>query len=455
MAKDFTQGSVGKALLLFSIPMIVGMMLQTAYNLIDAIFIGMLGAKEIAAVSITFPVVFVFIAIASGIGIGANALISQAIGKKQLGAANNFAEHALVMGAGMGIVIAVLGIIFSPFVFGLMGADAEILPLAIMYSTPIFIGLIFMFVWFVSDSILRAQGNSKAPMKSLAISVILNIILDPLLIFGFGAIPAMGLVGAAYATVFSRIAAALLNFLYIYSPKSTISLSFKEFKANPECIKSMLGVGLPASASQTLTAGGFILLMGIVGSFGSFAIAAFGIGLRIVSVAIMPMVGISSAVASFTGQNFGAGNFDRIIRVSLLARRMTLAIAVLIFAVVFFFPEQIMGIFTQDRTVISLGRTFLSIVPFMFVLYGGYFAFYGAFQGSGKTQYVLVTNFVYWATIVVVAFILSQTMGLKGVWLGFVFGASLEFVLITGLFVSRIWLKPNKKIEKAFCKPSN
>lgn len=447
MAKDFTQGSVGKKLILFSFPIIAGMLLQTAYNIVDTVFIGMLGAKEIAAVSLTFPVVFIFIAVASGLGTGANALISQAIGKKKNHDANNFAEHALFLGTGMGIAIAVLGILFSPIVFAFMGADAEVLPLTIEYSTPIFVGLIFMFAWFISDSILRAQGNSKIPMRNLAISVVINIVLDPILIFGLGPVPALGLKGAAFATVFSRMLAAVLNFLYIYTPKSTISLSLHEFKPSLGCIKKMLAIGLPASAAQTLTAGGFALLMGIVGSFGSTAIAAFGIGLRVNSVVIMPMVGLSIAVTSFVGQNIGAKQFERAKRVSLLARRMTLGISLALGIVVLVFPEEIMRVFTQDPELVAIGKTYLTISPFAYILFGSYFAFYGAFQGAGKTHLPLITNLVYWTVAVLAATTLSQTIGIEGIWLAFVLASGIEALLINRIFWSNAWLKTSGKKE--------
>jgi len=446
MAQDFASGKVGKKLLVFALPIIAGMMLHTAYNIIDTIFIGLLGPKELAAVSLTFPVVFVFIAVASGLGIGATTLIAQALGRKKPHEANNIAEHALFLGTGMGIAIAVLGVLFSPVLFALMGADLEVLPLTIEYSVPIFFGLIFMFAWFISDSILKAQGNSLVPTRNLAISIVVNIVLDPILIFGFGPVPAFGLAGAAFATVFSRILAAALNFLYIYTPGSAISLSLKEFKPKLSFIKDILAVGLPASASQTLTAGGFMLLMGIIGGFGSFAIAAFGVGLRVTSVVIMPIVGISIATVSFVGQNIGAKQFARAKRGALLSRRMSLGIAALFAAVVFAFSGQIMGIFTTDARVIEIGKSYLAIAPLGYVLMGAYITLNGAFQGSGKTHFVLATNLVYWTVAVGSAFLLSQTIGIEGIWLSFVIAAAVELVLVTAIFVSGKWLGQGKKL---------
>ncbi len=441
MQQDFTKGRVGRKLVFFALPIVLGMMLHTAYNIIDTIFVGMLGPMELAAASLAFPVVFVFIAIASGLGVGANALIAQALGEKNVHSANNFAEHALILGMVLGVAIAALGIVFSPQIFTFMGADETVLPLAIEYSTLIFIGMIFMFAWFISDSILKAQGNSKTPMKYLGISVVLNIILDPILIFGFGPIPAMGLRGAALATVFARALAAFLNFSYIYTSKSVISLSLKEFKPRPECVKRMIVVGLPASASQTLTALGFMLLMSIVGAFGSFAIAAYGVGMRLNAIAIMPIVGIESAVTSFVGQNIGAGKFERAKRVALVATRLTFAISLVVALPLMLFPETFMRIFTQDATVVSIGIGYLSIVPLVYLLYAFYFIFVGTFNGAGKTQLSLATNIAYWAVTLLLAGILSQQLGLVGVWLALVIGASFEMIIVLTIFWSGFWLK--------------
>ena len=441
MSNDFTEGSIAKKLIFFALPIVAGMMMHTAYNIIDTIFIGMLGPNELAAISLAFPVIFVFIAVASGLGIGANALISQAIGKKNRHEANNYSEHALFLGTIIGIVIAVAGIIFSPALFTMMGADETVLPLAIEYSVPIFFGLIFMFIWFVSDSILKAQGDSKTPMKSMVISLVINIILDPILIFGLGPFPQLGLFGAALATVFARIIAAALNFYYIYSPKSVVNLSLRDFKPDPGCIKRMLDVGVPASAGQTLSAAGFMLLMGIVGSFGSFAIAAFGVGLRINSVAIMPLIGLSSAVASFVGQNIGARNFDRAKKVALFASKISFVISAFFAAVVFFFPEAIMSAFSSDPNVIAIGSSYLLVIPGAFLFYGLYFPIIGSFQGAGKTKLALVANAAYWFIAVVLAYLLALIYDLNGVWFAMVIAGAVELVLVAAIFFSGYWLK--------------
>ncbi len=451
MAQDLTQGKIGKTLLVFAAPIVAGMLLQTAFNLVDTFFIGMLGPLELAAISLTFPIFFVFIAISSGLGIGANALISQAVGEKNLKAANNFAEHAIILAVIFGIATGALGIIFAPALFALMGADKQVLEYSMQYAVPIFAGVVFTFLWFVSDAILRAQGNSRTPMVNLAIAVALNAVLDPFFIFGIGPFPRWGLFGAAIVTVFADMLSALLNFRYIYSKNSKINLSLKAFKPNLACMKSMISIGLPASISQALSAAGFTILIGLVGTFGSYAIAAYGIGMRITSVIILPIVGIESAVASFVGQNVGAKSFSRAKQVGWFAAKASLALSILLAAITILFPEQIVRVFTKDASVISMGKNYLSIVSFAYIFYGFYFPFSGAFQGTGKTMLVLATNIAYWAVAVGIAAMLSKTMGLQGIWIGITAAAALELIAVTAIFKSGIWLKPGKKKQTAKC----
>ncbi|MFA4855345.1 MAG: MATE family efflux transporter [archaeon] len=446
MQQDLTQGGIGRTLVVFSMPIVAGMLLQTAFTLVDTFFIGMLGYFELAAISIAFPLFFVFIAISSGLDIGANALISQAVGAKDYKTANNFSEHAVFLAAVFGIVTGGLGIVFAPAVFTFLGADATVLPLAMQYAVPIFAGVIFSFLWGISDAILRSQGNSKTSLQNLAIAVVLNAVLDPFLIFGIWPFPRLGLFGAAITTVFADFVAALLNFLYIYGPKSGITLALRDFRPNLNCVKRMIKIGLPTSISQTLSSIGFMALMVFVSVFGPPAIAAYGVGMRINSLAVLPIYGMEVAVASFVGQNIGAKNADRAKKVTLLGAKMSFVFALLGAIAIMLFSEQIMQVFTSDPQVISIGKQYLTVVPLAFLFYGFYFVLQGAFEGAGKTVFDLATNIVYWITAVALAFVLSDIagLGLLGIWIAIVAAAVIESIAVTVIFCSGIWLKPGK-----------
>lgn len=442
MHQDFTEGEISKKLVFFAIPIVAGMLLQTAYNITDTIFIGMMGPKELAAVSLSFPVIYIFIALASGLGIGANALISQAIGRKDIHSANNYAEHALFLGGILAVLIAIGSILAAPPIFSLLGADKELASMATEYSTPVFVGFIFMFFWFICDSILKAQGNSKASLNSLIASVILNAILDPLFIFGFGPIPAMGLFGVALATVFSQIVSAAMCFYYIHEKKSAITLSLKDFRPKLEIIKKIFTIGVPSSASQMLNAGGFLLLMGIVGGFGSYAIAAFGIGLRINAVIILPLIGISSAVAVFAGQNIGAKNHDRAKKVTIFGSKIGFIVSIVFAGTIMLFPSFFMRIFTGSKEVILIGAAYLSIVPASFMLQGLYFPIIWAFNGAGKTKIAFIINLAYWLSAAILARLLSTSLGLSGIWIAMVIAAAICLLAAEAIFFTGYGLSP-------------
>ncbi len=446
MPHDLTEGNITKTLLKFSLPIMIGMSLHTAYNIIDTIFVGMLGPLQIAAVSLAFPVVFVFIAFASGIGIGANALISRAVGRKDFTEADNLAEHAFFLAIIMSLIIAVAGIVFSPYLFTAMGADEELLGLTMEYATPIFIGVIFMFIWFISDSVLKSQGDSKTPVKILAVSVLLNIILDPIFIFGFGFVPAMGLAGAAWATVIARIVGATTVIFFIFSPKCKINLNPKHFKPEPKQVINMLKVGLPASASEILGSAGFMALTGIVGGFGSFAIAGLGIGLRLNSVVIMPLIGLGSGVITVVGQNLGARKPERAKQTAIVATKIGVFIGLFFMLISLLFSKEIVGIFSNDAEVLRIGVEYLSIVALGFGFMGINHIFVHAFQGAGRTDLAFIVSTIYWVTTVVAGLILSQTMGLTGVWIGMTGAVIIESIIVSAIFLSGKWLDKEKKI---------
>lgn len=443
-AQDLTQGKIGKTLLIFSMPIIAGMLLQTAFSIVDAFFVGMLGPLELAAVSIAFPIIFIFIAISSGLEIGTNALVSQAVGKNDLKKAGNFSVHAIILAGVLAAIVTVASFAFAGPAFRLMTNDETVISLAFQYSTPLFACAIFAFIWAVSDALLRAEGDSKTPMKNLVFAIALNCIFDPLLIFGIGPFPMLGLFGAAITDVFGNIIAAALNFRHIFSGKAKVKLPLKGFKPNLGKMKELLSVGFPATVSTSISAIGFLLMTAVVGAFGSLAIAAYGIGMRINSISVLPSVGMESAVASFAGQNYGAKNFGRAKKVGVYGAKISLALAGAIAVILMLFPAQLTGIFTTDPEVIRMGAMYLSIVPLAYLLFGLYFPMQGAFQGVGKTWIVLATNIAYWAIALGLSFLLSAQMGIIGIWIALVSAATIEAVATILIFNSGAWLKQKK-----------
>ncbi len=440
MEHDLTIGSIRKNLFHMAWPLMLGMLFQTAFNIVDTIFVGMLGPKELAAISLTFPVVFVFIAIASGLAIGATSLVAQEIGAKNYKKANNIAEHSLLFALLFGIIIAVLGILFSPFLFSFMGATPSVLALTMSYSNTIFIGFIFLFVGFIAMSLIRAQGNTKTPMKYQLFAVLLNVVLDPIMIFGLLGFPALGLIGAAIATVFSRIIMALLNFAYLLRDKTKIKLRPKDFSLDLSIIKRIVFVGLPASIGQSINSIGMILLTALVGGFGTTAIAAYGIGMRLDSLVLLPIMGLTQAVIAIVGQNYGKKEFNRAIRTVKYSTVFTSGISFLFSTVMILFPAFFFLPFTREHEIISIGTTYLSIVAFGYVFKGIMLTLNAGFMGSGKTFISMLLIAGNWALTLGISWLLIPALGLSGVWFGILSSTVLTAMAAFAVFKSKKWL---------------
>ena len=438
---DLTCCSIWRTLFALSAPVVLGMALQTGFNIVDTIFVGMLGSEQLAAISVTFPVVFIFIAIASGLTIGSTALMSHAIGAGRQKEASNIAEHSLLAAVFIGLAVAAVGIAFSPPIFSFMGVSGHILEMTIQYANLIFIGFLFLFIGFLSQGIIQAGGDTVTPTKNLAVSVALNVVLDPLFIFGFGPVPAMGLAGAGMATVISRGVGAALNIQHVMRGKARVKLDPRNFRFDYRIISGVLKTGTPSSVSQSINSIGMILLMGLVGTFGTAAIAAFGVGLRLESLAILPVIGLSSALVPFVGQNLGAGRTDRAKRAVSLTSYVAALYMVMFMALWYFVPGLMYSPFTADPEVIATGVSYLMTISFGYVFLGLDFVIGAAFQAAGRTTLQMILNLLRWAVTVALAYTLVGLLGITGVWAGFPLGNLAGFILFFFILRSGFWLK--------------
>ncbi len=439
--KNLTRGPIWSTLLAISAPLVLGMALQTGFNIVDTIFVGMIGSDQLAAISVTFPVVFIFIAIASGLTIGSTALMSHAIGRERMKDASNIAEHSLLAGLLIGIAVALLGMAFSPPIFSFMGVSGHVLDMTVQYANLIFMGFFFLFLGFLSQGIIQAGGDTVTPTKYLAVSVVLNIALDPLFIFGLGPVPAMGLAGAGIATVLSRAIGAALNLQHVLRGKALVKLDPRNFKFDSSIIMGVLKTGTPSSVSQSINSVGMILLMGLVGTFGTAAIAAFGVGLRLESLAILPIIGLSTALVPFIGQNLGAGKKERAGRALSLTSYVAALYMVLFMALWYFVPALLYSPFTSDPAVTSVGIAYLRTIAFGYVFLGLDFVLGAAFQAAGRTTLQMLLNLFRWGVTVAVAYAMVGIAGIEGIWVGFPVGNLLGFILFFIVLRTGYWLR--------------
>lgn len=447
---NLSEGSIIKNLISLSWPMMLAFMLQTSFNIVDAIFVGRISAMALAAVSLTFPVVFLMISLAAGAGVGTTSLIARLLGANKQEEANNAAEHAYLIAFFLSIIFMIIGFIFGKPLFRFIGATEEMLPMVLDYTNIIFAGSIVMFAAFISNSILRGEGDMKTPMKVMMISTVINIILDPIMIFGWGFIPAMGIKGAAIATVIARTVGAIIAIRYILMGNSTLKLNIKKFAFKFRIIKDILKVGLPASLSQSTMALGIFFMTKIVSSFGPFAIAAYGLGFRLDSVAVMPAIGLSTAVITIVGFNIGAKKPERAKKTTWIGALLSFAFMGIIGLTFFLFPEQLIRLFNNNPEVIAFGISYLRIVALSYGFIGFSMIIGSAFQGAGKGYPALILTILrLFAISIPLAIILSNKIGVSGIWWG-IFVST----VITGI-ISIIWLKYAhwKKIEHPKEKP--
>ncbi len=442
MGEDLSEGNVIKTILKTSVPMMVAFLLQSAFNIVDAFFVGKISAEALAAVSISFPVVFLIISLGSGVGAGVTSVTARYVGAKEIKEANNVAEHAILAAVVVGAFLTLAGILASPVLFDWIGAKGDLKILAMDYINILLFFAPLMLLAFIGNSILRGEGDMNTPMKMMGFSAILNVILDPIFIFTLG----LGVRGAAIATVISRAVGLSLILYHILSGKSWIKLNLKDFRYNPRYIREIFSVGIPSSLSNISMSVGIFLLTVIVGFFGTDALAAYGIGFRLDSLAMLPGLGVSIAVISIVGQSIGAGKIERARESALKAGFMSIAFMSLIGVVFYIFAADIISLFNNEPGVIEHGTSLLHILPFSYLVIGLAMTMSSAFLGSGRATLALVVTLLRVIVFTVpAAYLLSLEYGVSGIWWGIVVGSFLGFIVCLLLFLYSGWERTAKK----------
>jgi len=416
---DLLTGGLTAHILRLALPMIVAMLFQTGFSVIDMVFVGMVSPQALAVLSIVFPVIFFFVSFAMGIGAGLASFVARAFGAGDLEKAGRIAANGLAFSVVISVLLAVSGILFAKPLFVLLGAGPDILDSVLDYCRIIFIGFIFIFFGAFSNSIIRGEGDTKTPMKFLVFQTAVNLVLDPIFIFGFGPVPPMGVRGAALALVISRIVWVFLCVKYFASGKSRVRPLFKNFRFEPHLLKEILRVGLPSTITFLSSSIGLMIFMKLVSGYGSLAIAAFGIGGRIENIAILPALGMSGAVLTIAGQNYGAGNIERTRTTIKHAMRLIAVFMIAVAAIALTFAEPINTIFTRDARVIALGTSFLFYRAPFWALMGIRIMIGAGFNGAGKPKVGLLTlRFGLFIMGLPATFALKSLLGLNAVWAG-------------------------------------
>lgn len=430
---DLTEGKVWKVIVRFALPLLVGNLLQQFYNITDSIIVGQfLGKEALAAVSASFFIYYFIISLVIGVGSGTTVVISQLFGAKQYQKVQlAFSSFFIFMLVG-GIILSIAGIIFAEPVFRLTNTPEEVIPQAVAYFH-IYIGGTFLFVTFNSIiSILRGVGESVRPMLFILITTVLNIAFDLLFILVFK----WGIEGAARATVVSQGIGMCIALAYVNNTHPLLSIKKQDMLFDWKLFKESLKIGLPTSVQQCAIALGLIALLGIVNSFGTNTLTAYGAAGKIDTIITQAILTLSGALAAFCGQNIGAGRLDRVKKGVQFTMYTNIALGLLTFAAVYLFGNEMMRIFTKDIDVVAIGKEYLLIIGGFFIVHGALNVYNGALRGAGDTLFPMITSLVcLWLIRIPLAYYLSSWLGRNGIW--WAIGISITI----GLIVTFVYYK--------------
>lgn len=417
---DLTQGSIGKPLLYLSAPVIVTNLLHTAYNVIDLFWLGRHSTEALAAVGFAFPIIFLLISLGIGLSIAGSIMVAQRIGADNPDGAERAASQTMLYISLFSLFVGVLGYMLAEPVVALFGAEPEVIPLAAGYLEIVSLGLILTFGFSVFSSLMRGYGDTVTPMLIMVGSVLINLLIDPFLIFGWSVFPALGVDGAALATVISRGLGFLVGLYILFTGVKGLQISLWKMRPDRDTFRETLRLGGPASfelMARSLSVSAILL---IVGMFATPVVAAYGIVTRLYSAVYMPAIAVSRSVETMAGQNIGAGKPDRATRASNLAAKYAFGALTLFGLLCLLIPQQIIGVFAKDPVVLTIGAEFLIILAPTFGFIGIKRSYTGTLRGAGHTlAAAAITIGTLWMFRIPLAYMGAVSLGETGIWYAF------------------------------------
>jgi len=423
-------GSILPTLLKLSVPAIIAFTFHTTFNFIDRFFVSRLGPVELGALGMAFTVQSILITIGAGTGVGASSLIARFIGAGKKEQADNAAEHTLLIILVLSVAFTIAGPLLTRPLFILLGASEQMLPYILDYINIILYGSLFQFFAMIGNGILRGEGNTVTPMQVMIVGTLVNIALDPLLIFGIGPFPVLGVQGAALATVIGRAVSCIVLAVSLFGKKNLVVLNMQAFHYQGAIIRGIFAVGGPTIVGQLSNSLGLSLLFILLRPYGDMAKSAFTLGFTYQQVAILPIIGIAQGTLTMTGQNFGAGKIQRV--KSIVEKSLLFCMGIMCaFALVMILGRgALVRVFSDVDEVIRIGRTMLMIFALGFPFLAARFILASFFQGLGKGFAAFVINFSYILLFAMpLALLLSRLIGLEGIWIGIVSGNLLSSAL--------------------------
>lgn len=443
--KDMTTGSVARNLLSFSIPMLLGNVIHTAYSIINTAWVGNgLGTSSMAAITISFPIVFILLAVAGGLTLATNVLVSQSFGAKDFERVKTVARNSLLLTGAAGFVCLIVGHFAASLLVTLTNTPADVAPIAEAYIRLFVLTTPFLFVTFHFAATLRGVGDSKTPLYFQAGSLLLTGILDPFLMFGWLGLPRLGLNGTAVATIICQSGSCILLGAYLVRINHIAAPDWRRWKIDWGVSLLTLKIGLPSMLQQSFVAVGILMVVSLVNPFGAHSAAAYGIAMRIDQLAFMPALAMSMAASTLAGQNIGARHYGRVSEVLRWSILISCAFTLPAAAASISIPDWLMGLFSSDADVIRTGAHCLRVAGIGYLFVAVMFSSNGVINGSGHTiATTLFTLVVFYVVRIPVGILLSEWLdSVDGIWyailMSYVAGVSMSL----SYYRSGRWRKP-------------
>ena len=440
--RDYTEGSIGRAIVLLAIPMVLEMAMESLFGIVNVFWVGHLGKEQAAAVGITESLLTIVFTVGLGLSMGTTAMVARRIGEKDPAGAARVAKQAILLGILISVPIGLAGVTFSRQLFRMMNAEAGVTVAGGGYLSVIFGANVIIMMLFLINAIFRGAGDAAIAMRVLWISNAINLVLDPCLIFGLGPFPALGVTGSAIATTIGRGCGVVYQLTRLLGGHSRVPLRWRQVKADFAVMRQLWGISLGGMLQYLVATAAWMLLMSIVGKFGSAAQAGYTIALRIIIVTILPSWGMSNAAATLVGQNLGAGKPERAEKSVWLAGHSNAVFLTGIAVVFILFAESLVSIFTRDRAVIAYGVDALRYISYGYIFYGYGMVMAQAFNGAGDTMTPTIINLIcFWSVQIPLAYALALWFGwgAQGVFLAVTVAESLLAVLAMLAFRRGRW----------------
>jgi len=442
--KEFTTGSINRAIFMLSIPMILEMLMESLFAVVDVFFVGKLGVDAVATVGLTESMLTIIYSVGIGLSMAATAVVARRVGEKNPEAAAHTGMQAIYLAVGISLIVSIIGLFFAKDLLRLLGAEESLIAKNYRYTQIMLVSNFVIMLLFMINGIFRGAGDASIAMRSLWLANILNIILCPTLINGFGPIPAFGLTGAAMATTIGRGCGVLYQFYYLYKGRGILKIQRKHMNFDLPVIGNLLKIGSGGTAQFLIASASWIFLIRILSHFGSNALAGYTIAIRVIIFALLPAWGMANAAATLVGQNLGAQQPERAEASVWKAGFYNMLFLGSITIVFFFGAHWIISLFNDSKEVVDYGTLCLRIVCLGYVFYSYGMVISQSFNGAGDTKTPTILNFFgFWLFQIPLAYLLAVilNMGPQGVFWAISIAESCIAIVAIILFRRGTWKK--------------